>query len=347
MPEAVDGTAWDPLGDGTVTRDDIRKLIGGYATGSLTESERKLLFDAALEDQDLFDELAREQALKDLLEEPGVKQRLLTALSDAAPRQVAWWRKPLVWSAAGALAAAVAGLSWLLYRPASAPVQIAQVESRPAPAQIAPTQPSAEPSLQKKKTEPGPVTPARETAIRARDQEQDAKREPEANQVAAAPPPAPAAAAPASPAGQQQLADSQIRKQQAPIQPYAQQNQRSTSSQGAVGGTIAELRRAVPAPAKFAFDYALEDSTLVLKFAADGYISIHFSPGLDTIVDSRVAAGSTRREPIPNNATEAAIVFSAAPQSTSGGVDLTRGDRAGSVNDPSGTRIELLLKFYP
>jgi len=43
-----------------VNPDEIRKLIGGYATGTLTAAEQKLLFDAALDDQELFDELARE-----------------------------------------------------------------------------------------------------------------------------------------------------------------------------------------------------------------------------------------------------------------------------------------------
>lgn len=54
-----------------MTRDEIRGLIGGYATGSLSEAEQKLLFEAALDDQELFDELAREQALKELLGRQG------------------------------------------------------------------------------------------------------------------------------------------------------------------------------------------------------------------------------------------------------------------------------------
>ena len=42
---------------------ETERLLGGYATNTLTADERKLLYQAALEDQDLFDELAREQAL--------------------------------------------------------------------------------------------------------------------------------------------------------------------------------------------------------------------------------------------------------------------------------------------
>ena len=49
---------------GAAIKPDLEKLIGGYATNTLTESERKLLFEAALEDQELFDALQQEQALK-------------------------------------------------------------------------------------------------------------------------------------------------------------------------------------------------------------------------------------------------------------------------------------------
>ena len=47
--------------------DDVRKLLGGYATGTLTDEERNLLFSAALEHQELFDALADEEALRELL----------------------------------------------------------------------------------------------------------------------------------------------------------------------------------------------------------------------------------------------------------------------------------------
>ena len=67
---------------------EVRKLVGGYATGSLSDAERQLLFEAALEDQELFDELMGEHALKELLEEPGARARLLAALEPAAaPRR--------------------------------------------------------------------------------------------------------------------------------------------------------------------------------------------------------------------------------------------------------------------
>ena len=63
-------------------REDIRKLLGGYATGTLTAEERQALFEAALDDQELFDALAKEQPLRELLEDPAARARLLAALDD-------------------------------------------------------------------------------------------------------------------------------------------------------------------------------------------------------------------------------------------------------------------------
>ena len=47
-----------------MTQEEIRKLLGGYATNALSADERRILFEAALEDQELFDVLAKEQALE-------------------------------------------------------------------------------------------------------------------------------------------------------------------------------------------------------------------------------------------------------------------------------------------
>jgi len=72
-----------------VSREDIARLLGGYATGTLTPEEQQTLFAAALEDQALFDELAREQALRDVLSEPAARAQLLAALEDPPRRR---WR---------------------------------------------------------------------------------------------------------------------------------------------------------------------------------------------------------------------------------------------------------------
>ena len=53
---------------------DIEKLLGGYATDTLTEEERKELFAAALRDQTLFNALADEHALKEVLDDPRARR---------------------------------------------------------------------------------------------------------------------------------------------------------------------------------------------------------------------------------------------------------------------------------
>lgn len=50
--------------------DDILDLIGRHATGSLSAEEQKRLFAAALDDQDLFDQLVHEQDVKHMLDKP-------------------------------------------------------------------------------------------------------------------------------------------------------------------------------------------------------------------------------------------------------------------------------------
>ena len=88
-----------------MTNDEIRKLLGGYATNTLTETERQALFEAALEDQELFDALHQEQALKDLLADPVSRAQIRQALEK--PR-AAWWSRWWTWTAAAsAVAAAV------------------------------------------------------------------------------------------------------------------------------------------------------------------------------------------------------------------------------------------------
>jgi hypothetical protein len=62
--------------------DDVRKLLGGYATGTLSSEEQQLLFDAALHDDELFAALADEQALKELLDDSGIRAQILRATEE-------------------------------------------------------------------------------------------------------------------------------------------------------------------------------------------------------------------------------------------------------------------------
>lgn len=124
-----------------MTPEDARKLVGGYATGNLADEERKALFAAALSSQELFDELVKEQALKELLDDPHARQRLLDQLRPAPQRNAAWR-----WAAAGSLALATVMIAVVMMRMPptrnAAPVQMAA--RMPAPAAL-PLAPSVEP----------------------------------------------------------------------------------------------------------------------------------------------------------------------------------------------------------
>lgn len=45
---------------------DLEKLLGGFAADTLTPEEKQTFYTAALQDQQLFNTLADEQALKEL-----------------------------------------------------------------------------------------------------------------------------------------------------------------------------------------------------------------------------------------------------------------------------------------
>lgn len=70
----------------STNHDDLKLLLGGYATGTLTPAEREKLFAAALENQEIFDALADDQALKELLEDPESRGYLREALHETTSR---------------------------------------------------------------------------------------------------------------------------------------------------------------------------------------------------------------------------------------------------------------------
>jgi len=150
-----------------MNKDDARKLMSGYATGSLTEAEREALMEAALEDKGLFDELADEAALKEILDEPGARQRLLAALE---PRRHRGW----LWVLVPATLAIVIGFV-AFQRQTPPPQQIAQVLKSPEPVrapsvpppQPAPVQQRVAPALRKvAPAPPAPGSPAPPAEVR-------------------------------------------------------------------------------------------------------------------------------------------------------------------------------------
>ena len=89
-------------------------LLGGYATNTLTDEEKRQLFEAALHDQSLFDALADEEALKAMLADPEARHRILASLrAKEHPDGVGksrgggwgWFREPSCLAWAGSLAA--------------------------------------------------------------------------------------------------------------------------------------------------------------------------------------------------------------------------------------------------
>ena len=91
-----------------MSREDAEKLLGGYATGTLTPEERQALFAAALEDQDLYDALIREEPLRELLQDPAAKTRLRAALETTRVPWYRAWRRPAALTAAVAAVAVIA-----------------------------------------------------------------------------------------------------------------------------------------------------------------------------------------------------------------------------------------------
>jgi hypothetical protein len=94
---------------------EAEKLLGGHATGTLTEAERSRLFAAALDQQEVFDALMDEEALRELLADPEAKAQLLAALSSpAVSKLVPFWRRTgVLGAAASLLVASLAGIAYL------------------------------------------------------------------------------------------------------------------------------------------------------------------------------------------------------------------------------------------
>lgn len=182
-------------------REDLEKLLGGYATGTLTEAERRALYEAALTDQALFDALAGEEALREVLEDPRCRRQIEQALREPRPgflgRAAGWMRRPRGWAIAGALAAAAA-VVFIAVRPE---IQVAQYRKAEAPPVAPERQAFEEPALReqkspedKSKAQPAPAPVPNQPPAAAR-----SRRMAE---------PQPAAPPPAAPAQPVQLAES-------------------------------------------------------------------------------------------------------------------------------------------
>jgi hypothetical protein len=142
--------------------DDVRKLLGGYATGTLTEAEREKLFQAALNDQTLFEALADEQALADLLEDTQARAALLQAAETPEFSILGvigeWFSRPRSKVLVALGSVAIVGITVQTYRERALPPLASRPKisvSVPQPAE-APQQKQPEPQLLSRNDVPKP-----------------------------------------------------------------------------------------------------------------------------------------------------------------------------------------------
>src|ERR1017187_64392 len=241
-----------------MSREEIQKLLGGYATDTLSEAERRALFEAAIEDQELFDALAKEQALRDVLHDPSARQQLIEALGPArepvAARAWRWLRQPAALAMAGGMAALliVAGIVLRQTRhPARRGVMMADALAPPPPR-------AADPSI-------GPPPAAQQKLFRA-----PAARVLRPSATLPAPPALPAsrpAASPLPPAGalgSGALADTAEARRQ-----MLQATQMPAQSFTAKSGALSRAKAAPSVAVKLAVEYSL-----LLKDADGAYAPV-------------------------------------------------------------------------
>jgi hypothetical protein len=105
--------------------EQVKYLLGGYATGTLTPEENAALMEAALEDQELFNALADDESLRRYLAEPEFRKDLLRA-TEPKPHRMRW-----ISALATAAACLFGALLWTTHR-TGAPMQEMAI-NRPQP----------------------------------------------------------------------------------------------------------------------------------------------------------------------------------------------------------------------
>jgi hypothetical protein len=301
-----------------VTREDIQKLAGGYATGSLTDAERRTLFEAALDDQELFDELAREQALKELLETPGAKDRLL-AVVEHTVRDKPFWVNGWFWIAALAISIAIGLVVPRYLVPTSSEIETAQeIPPTPPPAVAPPAAPPVTGTATEERKTPAP---RRAPATKAQSPAAEPPRE-----VASAPVAEPPASALGGLAGgAPQAAASRAAAPVAAPLPAALKNELQ-----------AKATAALQSP--FAFDYSITPQRhLHFIPAANGFLSVNVltGPGNSSVLvsDRPVRAGSAQDVDLPASATQAIVLFTAQARAPE-----ISGSLGGAMDPPSGRK---------
>ena len=236
-----------------MSRQEIQKLLGGYATDTLSEAERSALFAAAIEDQELFDALAKEQALRDVLQDPSARQQLIVALGPARARHgLRWLRQPAVLAMAGGMAALLIVAGIVLRQKTHARREVMMADAI-APRPLAAIPPSAAPL---KATEPDVI--AHQPKRLSRLQSGRVLPAPQPAATAAPSPPPPPRAAPANGT----LVDKEVPKSQIEITT----GQSLVAPERAPMPAMGRVKARASAAANLAVEY-----TLLLKDADGAY----------------------------------------------------------------------------
>jgi hypothetical protein len=122
-----------------ITPQRARELMGGLAAGILTAEERQQLFDAALHDQAIFNEVADELEFAAFLQSPETRAQLANRIEIPSAPHRRWWFEPQ-WIAVFGAVAAVVVIAIPVWRAYYGPVPVLpqaatlREETRPAPA---------------------------------------------------------------------------------------------------------------------------------------------------------------------------------------------------------------------
>jgi hypothetical protein len=145
-----------------ITPERARELMGGLAAGILTAEERQQLFEEALHDQVIFNEVADELEFAAFLQSPETRAQLANRIEIPSAPRCRWWFEPQWIAVYGAVAAvAIAIPVWrAYYGPVPALPFTAAAREEPGPAQAipmhvpraAPAAPPAATQTVKKKT---------------------------------------------------------------------------------------------------------------------------------------------------------------------------------------------------
>ncbi len=224
-----------------MTNEEIRKLLGGYATNTLTDAERQVLFEAALDNQELFNAMQEEQALKDLLADPISREQVRQALEKPAPqkRAAAWWSQWWAWgSAASGVVAAILIVAVIRSNPPKLQKEVASVTTM-APSPTPADKPAALANTRAalSRPEPARAKPVRPAPL----SDGTSQRKDEAAAAAGPPPPSP----PPSPTEERESPPARsVASSGAPAVQNAGHSQDQTSQNGAVNGQIANSNHA-------------------------------------------------------------------------------------------------------